>query len=162
MCDGITLWDSKICIGFALNSSSLISSLSGLSQFRLFPLNDVHVTLAKKYFKQNKAVLKVGRFGSGRKIKSINFLAEVELKMFFSSLLGKDREERIYMLPENQAELVESFLKVMHLWERIFFCRAMFVYSFRQCFSVRGCRAALPWWLPPVNNGSFTKRPCKG
>lgn len=43
----------KLSIGFALNISSLIFSLSGLMQFRLFPLNDVQVALTK-YFKQNK------------------------------------------------------------------------------------------------------------
>lgn len=108
-------------------------------------MNDVHVTLAKKYFKQNKAVLKVGGFGSGRKIKSINFLAEVELKMFFSSLLGKDREERIYMLPENQAELVESFLsdasvgKYFFLWRNVCF----FLQTMLFCQRVPGCLALM-------------------
>lgn len=54
-------------------------------------------------------------------MKSINFSEEVELKMvvFFSDLLGKDREERMYVMRQNQAGFVESFLTVMHPWEKI-------------------------------------------
>lgn len=83
--------------------------------------------------KTNKTVLKVHGFGSGRKIKSINFLAEVELNVFFPVSLGKT-EERIYVLPENQAEFVESFPKAMHPWEKILLWRNVWFFPSENVF----------------------------
>lgn len=42
----------------------------------------------------------------------------------------------------------------MHPGHRILLWRNVYFFSFRQCFSARGCQAALPWWLCTLRLGA--------
>lgn len=92
--------------------------------------------------KTNKTVLKVHGFGSGRKIKSINFLAEVELNVFFQSPWERQRKGSTCCQKIRQ-NLLKAFPKQC-IHRKRFCCGEMFGFFLQKMLSIRGCQAALP------------------
>lgn len=90
--------------------------------------------------KTNKTVLKADDFGIEMDFKSISLLEEVEINFFSPISVGNTERKAASKTGRICGKLSQSDASMA----RDFAEEKCLVFSFRQCFSARGCQAALP------------------